>query len=420
MCIRDRAIDNFDTSVGVKFSTYAVPMIIGEIRRYLRDNSSYRIPRSLRDIAYKAMQAKERLAKNAQKEPTLEEIAAECEIPVEDVVYALDAIQTPLSLFDPVYTDGGDTLYVMDQISDKKNKEENWVEDLALQDAINRLNDREKYIINLRFFEGKTQMEVAEEINKIFFEVIIAPDYDVDALEILGQKKNRIILVRILATVIMLLVLGITARRAKLIPGRWQGAVEWLIEFVRDNIVYQVMGELRGKRYVPMITTVFCTLLVFNLCGIIPGFNIAASASITLPLVFAMWCFCQYWIAGIREKGLGHFLRDEIFPKGVPAPIYILLSPIQLLELLIIRPFSLTIRLFANMVSGHLILALCLSATQFFLVDVVNKLMMPFGIITFAAGMFMFLFEALVACLQAYIFAILTTAYINMSYPEID
>lgn len=132
---------------------------------------------------------------------------------------------------------------------------------------------------------------------------------------------NRIILVRILATVIMMLVLGITASRAKLIPGRWQGAVEWLIEFVRDNIVYQVMGELRGKRYVPMITTVFCTLLIFNLCGIIPGFNIAASASITLPLVFAMWCFCQYWIAGIREKGLGHFLRDEIFPKGVPAPI---------------------------------------------------------------------------------------------------
>ena len=231
---------------------------------------------------------------------------------------------------------------------------------------------------------------------------------------------NRIILVRILATVIMLLVLGITASRAKLIPSRWQGAVEWLIEFVRDNIVYQVMGELRGKRYVPMITTVFCTLLVFNLCGIIPGFNIAASATITLPLVFAMWCFCQYWIAGIREKGLGHFLRDEIFPKGVPAPIYILLSPIQLLELLIIRPFSLTIRLFANMVSGHLILALCLSATQYFLIDVVNKVFMPFGVVTFAAGMFMFLFEALVACLQAYIFAILTTAYINMSYPEIS
>ena len=147
---------------------------------------------------------------------------------------------------------------------------------------------------------------------------------------------NRIILVRILATVIMMLVLGITASRAKLIPGRWQGAVEWLIEFVRDNIVYQVMASAR-QTLCAMIATVFCTLLIFNLCGIIPGFNIAASASITLPLVFAMWCFCQYWIAGIREKGLGHFLRDEIFPKGVPAPIYILLSPIQLLELLIIR-----------------------------------------------------------------------------------
>ena len=160
-----KAIDNFDTSVGVKFSTYAVRMIIGEIRRYLRDNSSYRIPRSLRDIAYKAMQAKERLAKNAQKEPTLEEIAAECGIPVEDVVYALDAIQTPLSLFDPVYTDGGDTLYVMDQISDKKNKEEHWVEDLSLSDALSHLNERDEHIIRLRFFEGKTQIEVADEIH---------------------------------------------------------------------------------------------------------------------------------------------------------------------------------------------------------------------------------------------------------------
>ena len=211
---------------------------------------------------------------------------------------------------------------------------------------------------------------------------------------------NRIILVR---------------KEAKLPKKQFRALLNGVLVQDKDTNI-----ETVAKRYVPMITTVFCTLLVFNLCGIIPGFNIAASASITLPLVFAMWCFCQYWIAGIREKGLGHFLRDEIFPKGVPAPIYILLSPIQLLELLIIRPFSLTIRLFANMVSGHLILALCLSATQFFLVDVVNKLMMPFGIITFAAGMFMFLFEALVACLQAYIFAILTTAYINMSYPEID
>ena len=160
-----KSIDNFDPTMGVKFSTYAVPMIIGEVRRYLRDNSSYRVPRSLRDTAYKAIHAKEILSKKLLHEPTLEEISAECALPVEDIVYALDAIQTPLSLFDPIYTDGGDTLYVMDQISDKKNKEEKWVEDLALSDALNRLNERDEQIMRLRFFEGKTQIEVAEEIH---------------------------------------------------------------------------------------------------------------------------------------------------------------------------------------------------------------------------------------------------------------
>ena len=160
-----KSIDNFDPTMGVKFSTYAVPMIIGEVRRYLRDNSSYRVPRSLRDTAYKAIHAKEILSKKLLHEPTLEEISTECGLPVEDIVYALDAIQTPLSLFDPIYTDGGDTLYVMDQISDKKNKEEKWVEDLALSDALNRLNERDEQIIRLRFFEGKTQIEVAEEIH---------------------------------------------------------------------------------------------------------------------------------------------------------------------------------------------------------------------------------------------------------------
>ena len=160
-----KSIDNFYPTIGVKFSTYAVPMIIGEIRRYLRDNSSYRIPRSLRDTAYKAIHAKEMLSRHSQHEPTLEEIAKECELSVEEIVYALDAIQTPLSLFDPVYTDSGDTLYVMDQISDKKNKEENWIEDLSLSTAMKQLNDRDEQIIRLRFYEGKTQIEVAEEIH---------------------------------------------------------------------------------------------------------------------------------------------------------------------------------------------------------------------------------------------------------------
>lgn len=160
-----KAIDNFDCTLDVKFSTYAVPMIVGEIRRYLRDNNSIRVSRSLRDTAYKAIHAKEILMKNSMQEPTLQEIAKEAGLTKEEIIYALDAIQSPVSLYDPVYTDGGDTLYVMDQISDKKNKEDNWVEGLALSDAMNRLNDRENHIVKLRFFEGKTQMEIADEIH---------------------------------------------------------------------------------------------------------------------------------------------------------------------------------------------------------------------------------------------------------------
>lgn len=159
-----KAIDNFDTTLQVKFSTYAVPMIIGEIRRYLRDNNSIRVSRSLRDIAYKAIYTRENYMKQHLKEPTVTEIAQEIGIEKEMIVYALDAIQNPVSLFEPVYTEGGDTLYVMDQISDKKNKEETWVEHLSLSDAMKRLNSREHEIISLRFFSGKTQMEVADLI----------------------------------------------------------------------------------------------------------------------------------------------------------------------------------------------------------------------------------------------------------------
>lgn len=159
-----KAIDNFNTELGVRFSTYAVPMIIGEIRRFLRDNNSIRVSRSLRDTAYKAIYARETLMKKNQKEPTIAEVATEVGISREDIVYALDAIQNPMSLYEPVYTDGGDTLYVMDQIRDKKNREETWIEHLSLSDAMKKLNSREHEIIVLRFFEGKTQMEVADAI----------------------------------------------------------------------------------------------------------------------------------------------------------------------------------------------------------------------------------------------------------------
>ena len=160
-----KAINNFNTDLDVKFSTYAVPMIIGEIRRYMRDNNSIRVSRSLRDTAYKAIYAKESYMKRNLKEPTLEEIATEIGIDKEDIVFALDAIQTPMSLQEPVYSDGEDVLYVMDQVSDKKNREENWVEELALQAAMDKLGERERYIIQLRFFEGKTQIEVAQDID---------------------------------------------------------------------------------------------------------------------------------------------------------------------------------------------------------------------------------------------------------------
>lgn len=160
-----KAINNFDVSQGVKLSTYAVPMIIGEIRRYLRDYNSIRVSRSLRDIAYKALQAKEMLINKNLKEPTIEEIAKEIGVEKEEIVFALDAIQEPVSLFEPVYNDGSDAIFVMDQVKDDKNSEINWVENISLNEAMKKLNEREKYIIDLRFFQGKTQIEVAKEIN---------------------------------------------------------------------------------------------------------------------------------------------------------------------------------------------------------------------------------------------------------------
>ena len=159
-----KAIDNFDTTLNVKFSTYAVPMISGELKRFLRDNTAIRVSRSIKDTAYKAIYCRENIIKSTNKEPTIGEIAEHIGATEEQVTYALDAIQSPVSLYDPVYDQGGDTLYVMDQISDKKNKEENWVEDIVLREALDGLNERERKIIDMRFFYGKTQMEIADEI----------------------------------------------------------------------------------------------------------------------------------------------------------------------------------------------------------------------------------------------------------------
>ena len=159
-----KAIDNFDLSQNVRFSTYAVPMIIGEIRRYLRDNNSIRVSRSLRDIAYKALIVRDKYIKDNNKEPTISQISKELNLPREEVVFALDAIQDPVSLYEPIYHDGGDAIYVMDQVSDNKNTDESWLENISIKEAMKKLTDREKLILNLRFFNGRTQMEVAKEI----------------------------------------------------------------------------------------------------------------------------------------------------------------------------------------------------------------------------------------------------------------
>ncbi|MFI3227414.1 MAG: RNA polymerase sporulation sigma factor SigG [Clostridia bacterium] len=159
-----KSIDNFDTSFGVRFSTYAVPMIIGEIRRYLRDNSMVRVSRSLRDLAYKALTAKEKLANELGREPTMDEIARELDVPRADVTFALDAISDPVSIYDPVYSNDGDTICLLEQISDTKNTDENWISSLSIREAIKKLDERERNILNKRFFIGRTQTEVAEEI----------------------------------------------------------------------------------------------------------------------------------------------------------------------------------------------------------------------------------------------------------------
>lgn len=159
-----KAIDNFDITQPVRFSTYGVPMIIGEIRRYLRDNSSIRVSRSMRDTAYRVLQAKERFINATQREPTIEEISKELDLPKEEVVFALDAIVAPVSLYEPIYSDSGDAICVIDQVRDTKNTDESWLEQIALKDAIKKLSDRERYILTLRFCEGKTQMEVSNEV----------------------------------------------------------------------------------------------------------------------------------------------------------------------------------------------------------------------------------------------------------------
>jgi len=228
---------------------------------------------------------------------------------------------------------------------------------------------------------------------------------------------DRIWIIRVVATIALLTVFIVAARRAKLVPGRFQGAIEYLLDFVRVQIAEDVLGKENARKYLPMLSTIFFTVLAFNLTGIIPGLNLAATARIGVPLVLALWVFVTYWAVGIKKHGLGGYLKSNLFPPGVPWPIYIILAPIELLQILVIRPGSLMIRLAANMIAGHIMLALCFIATQYFVVQA-SGAWKPLGVLTLGAGVFMTLFEMLVAFLQAYIFVLLTAAYINMSLED--
>jgi F-type H+-transporting ATPase subunit a len=228
---------------------------------------------------------------------------------------------------------------------------------------------------------------------------------------------TRIQLVRLVAALALVAIFAVAARRAQLVPGRFQSAVEMLLDFVRTGIAEDVLGKKAAPKYVPLLTTIFFSILAFNLTGVIPGLNIAGTSRIGLPLVLAGWVYLMYLGAGVKKHGVGGFLKTSLFPSGVPWPLYVLLTPVELLQVFVIRPATLALRLMANMVAGHLMLVLCFSATSYFLLEAAPA-MKAFGVLTFASGAVMTLFEVFVAALQAYIFAVLTAVYISMSIAD--
>ncbi|HEY0118322.1 MAG TPA: F0F1 ATP synthase subunit A [Cellulomonas sp.] len=225
---------------------------------------------------------------------------------------------------------------------------------------------------------------------------------------------DRIEFARIVAALVVIAVFVVAARRAQLVPGRFQAAIEWVLDFVRHGVAEDVLGKESAGRYVPLLTTVFVAILAFNLTGIIPGLNIAGTSRIGLPLMFALWVYITYLAAGVRKHGLGGFLKTSLFPSGVPPFMYVLLTPVEILQVFVLRPATLALRLMANMVAGHLMLVLCFSASEYFLFEAVPA-MKAFGLLTFVSGFVMTLFEAFVAALQAYIFTILAAVYISLS-----
>ncbi len=228
---------------------------------------------------------------------------------------------------------------------------------------------------------------------------------------------NRIMLARVIAAVVLIVIFAIVAGRAKVVPGRFQAAIEYLLDFVKVQIVEQVMSKEDTKRFLPFLTTLFLSITVFNITGVIPFINMAGTSLIGLPIVMAVWGWIMYLAVGIKKHGLGGYLKGSLFPPGVPKPIYILLTPIEFLQVFFLRPATLALRLAANMIAGHMLLVLFFAATQYFFFEAAG-FMKATGAVTFVAGLAFTLFEIFVAFLQAYVFTMLSAVYLNMAIEE--
>ncbi|MHB1064844.1 MAG: F0F1 ATP synthase subunit A [Georgenia sp.] len=225
---------------------------------------------------------------------------------------------------------------------------------------------------------------------------------------------NRITLVRLVSVAVLVLLFWLAARSPRLVPTRGQSLGELAVDFVRTGIAEESLGRELGRRYTPILVVIFFGVLAMNITGIIPFLNIAGSSVVGVPLVFALVAYVTFIVAGVRAQGGGHFLKSQLFPPGVPWPIYLILTPIEFLSTFIIRPATLTVRLLANMLAGHLLLVLCFSATNYLFLEA-SGAMAPLGTLTLAAGLAFTLFEVFVAVLQAYVFTVLTTVYIQLS-----
>ncbi|MBF0671437.1 MAG: F0F1 ATP synthase subunit A [Salinibacterium sp.] len=230
-------------------------------------------------------------------------------------------------------------------------------------------------------------------------------------------EMNRIMLIRVVMTAVLLLVFWLVLRRATVVPGRGQGLAELGLDFVRVNIAEDILGRDLGRRYFPLLAAIFFAILFMNLPGIIPGMNIAGTAVVGLPLLIALVSYVAFIYAGVKEVGGATFLKNALFPAGVPWPLYILLTPIEFLNIFIVRPISLALRLLLNMMVGHILLVLCFAATHFFFFSADGWLPV-IGVGTLAGGFIMTIVELAVAVLQAYVFTLLTTVYIQQAAAE--